>query len=126
MKSKAELDKIDLKVESKVKDIVNKLKTTHEKFEDVDFGASDKDEFGALSFYGPAAPAPAGSKYPAPESLKWERPLYDDGKFTEAKEDNESDEEQDEDADDEFGFSGGDDTDESNVCITRLRKYISI
>lgn len=103
---------MEMKVEAKVKEIINKLKTTHEKFEDADFGPNEKDEFGAISFYGSALPAPAGSKYPAPETLKWERPLYDDNKFSEpgAKEANEEEEEEaeEEDFDDEFGFGGAD------------------
>jgi hypothetical protein len=81
LKDKEQLAKVETKIESKVKEIINKLKTTHEKFFDPDFGPNEKDEFGALSFYGTEIPAPAGSKYPNPESLRWERPIYDDSKF---------------------------------------------
>ena len=84
MKLDAEQKKIEAKVEVKVKEIINKLKASHEKFEDLDFGPNDKDMYGALSFYGSKLPAPAGSKYPAPETLRWERPQYDDSKFTES------------------------------------------
>eukprot|EP01032_Pedospumella_encystans_P037559 gene37559-42542_t len=105
LKNAAETKKIETKVEAKVKEIINKLKSTHEKFEDLDFGPNEKDEFGAVSFYGSALPAPAGSKYPAPETLKWERPLYDDNKFSEpgtAKKDDEDADEESEEVVDEF------------------------
>jgi len=46
------MGEIDKKVEAKVKQVVDKLKISHEKFTDPDFGPSDKDEFGALSLYG--------------------------------------------------------------------------
>lgn len=119
------MKKIETKVESKVKEIINKLKSSHAKFEDPDFGPTEKDEYGAVSFYGPpkakkdgAIPDPAGgSKYPAPHTLKWERPLYDDNKFVEPRvklvdengeevEDEEEceDEEEGDEFDDEFGF----------------------
>jgi hypothetical protein len=107
LKNPAEQKKIEAKVEAKVKELVNKLKASHEKFEDSDFGPQESDEFGALSFYGSALPAPAGSKYPAPETLKWERPLYDDSKFTEGQAEEVADDaetvEEDE-YEDEFGF----------------------
>jgi hypothetical protein len=109
LKDPAEQKKIESKVEGKVKEIINKLKASHEKFEDADFGPSEKDTFGALSFYGSALPQPAGSKYPAPETLRWERPLYDDSKFSDGAagvEDNGEEEEEEEDDDDEFGYSG--------------------
>jgi hypothetical protein len=80
------------------------LKISHEKFEDVDFGPTEKDEFGAVSFYGTALPAPAGSKYPAPETLRWERPLYDDSKFGAAEAQQE--EVVEEEPEDEFGEFG--------------------
>lgn len=101
--------KINLKVEAKVKEIVNKLKMSHAKFEDPDFGPLESDEFGAKSLYGAAPPDPAGSKYPSPESLMWQRPQYDDNHFSNGKtgeEDEEEDIEEDEDDDDEYGFKG--------------------
>jgi len=99
-------DNIEKEVSKHVRAIVNALKTSHKKFEDPDFGPSDKDQFGALSLYGAAPPAPAGtSKYPAPETLKWERPQYSDDQV------GEEDEEGDEDEDDEFGDFGGGDRD---------------
>ena len=41
-------------------DIIDKLKISHEKFEDPDFGPSAADEFGAISLYGSGTPNPAG------------------------------------------------------------------
>lgn len=126
LKDRGEQKKIEGKIEAKVKEIVNKLKSTHEKFEDPDFGPNEKDEFGALSFYGSSLPAPAGSKYPAPETLRWERPIYDDSKFSYGAVANEDEpeeeaEEVENDYDDEFGFSGGDDQDSvCNHCSRRL------
>ena len=100
-----------------MKELVHKLKTSHEKFEDSDFGPKESDEFGALSFYGSSLPAPAGSKYPAPETLKWERPLYDDSKFTEGpvEEIAEADAEtvEEDEYEDEFGFHA---EEEDEVC----------
>ncbi len=81
---RSDWDKFDEKVEKRVKDIIDKLKQSHTKFEDPDFGPTGKDEFGAVSFYGNGKPDPAGSKYPAPETLKWERPRYDDKIFSES------------------------------------------
>lgn len=113
LKIPKEQKKVELKIEAKLKDIIQKLKASHSKFEDPDFGPNEKDEFGAMSFYGSTLPAPAGSKYPAPESLRWERPQYDDSKFSEggAREENAETEDIDADAeeeedeyDDEFGF----------------------
>eukprot|EP00600_Ochromonadales_sp_CCMP1393_P002969 CAMPEP_0174981986 /NCGR_PEP_ID=MMETSP0004_2-20121128/16212_1 /TAXON_ID=420556 /ORGANISM="Ochromonas sp., Strain CCMP1393" /LENGTH=175 /DNA_ID=CAMNT_0016233827 /DNA_START=187 /DNA_END=711 /DNA_ORIENTATION=- len=99
LKLKAEQDKIDKIVEKKVKEIVDKLKTTHE------------------------TPAPAGSKYPAPDTLKWERPMYDDSKFSEGggeekggdAEEEEGEGEEDE-YEDEFGFGGGDEDENDIWC----------
>ena len=116
LKDSVKQKEIESKIEGKVKEIVNKLKASHEKFEDKDFGPNEKDEFGALSFYGTALPAPAGSKYPAPETLKWERPLYEDDKFSNEDSDkNEKEEEEEEEAgefDDEFGYGGFDEEEE--------------
>ena len=106
---KEEQAKINLKVEAKVKEIVDKLKMSHSKFEDPDFGPQESDEFGAKSLYGAAPPDPAGSKYPSPESLLWQRPQYDDNHFSNGKtgEEGDDDEEEDEDFDDdEYGFKG--------------------
>ena len=70
-------------VEPKVKSIIDKLKATSQKFEDPDFGPTENDPRGAISFYGTAMPAPAGSKYPKPEDLRWARQQYDDnGRFS--------------------------------------------
>lgn len=116
LKDRGEQKKIESKIEAKVKEIVNKLKSSHEKFEDPDFGPNEKDEFGALSFYGSSLPAPAGSKYPAPETLKWERPIYDDSKFSDGavadeQEAEEEAEEAENEFDDEFGFNYEDEQD---------------
>lgn len=119
MKAKDSLKKIEEKVEKKLKALIDNLKAQHSKFEDRDFGPSEKDEYGAISFYGSTKPDPAGSKYPAPETLKWERPQYADDKFDnvqpvrkssdeeESLEDEEDEEEDDEesDDDDDFGLS---------------------
>lgn len=114
------LEKIETKVEKKVKDLVDNLKVKHAKFEDGDFGPKPNDEYGAVSFYGSAKPDPAGSKYPAPETLRWERPQYADDKFDEKKiskassssndeededEGEDYDEDEEEDEEDEFGLS---------------------
>ena len=105
------MKKIEARIEAKVKEIINKLKTTHQKFEDVDFGPTEADEHGTLSLYGPqksnkaenGLPEPVGgNKYPEPKKLVWERPLYDDNKFSEETDD--VDEESEEVEDDEFGF----------------------
>lgn len=125
---------INKQVEAKVKVIVNELKTTHAKFVDVDFGPKEDDEFGATSLYGPAnkTPEPAGSKYPSPDTLRWDRPLYDDDNFEEdeEKKDGSDDEDQaggddvygegegndDEFGDDNFAFQGGDDDQDGPWC----------
>lgn len=65
-------------VEPRVKEIVDQCKASSRKFEDPDFGPTEKDPLGAVSLYGSALPAPAGSKYPKPEDLRWDRPQYDD------------------------------------------------
>jgi hypothetical protein len=113
--SDTEKIKINAKVESKVKEIITKLKISHTKFEDPDFGPTESDEYGAISLYGNAPPNPAGSKYPSPESLKWERPQYDDGKFGVGQTEVKENEEEDEEYDDEFGGFGGTD-DQDEVC----------
>ncbi len=126
MKDKEEVKKIDLSIEAKIRVIVDKLKVSHEKFEDPDFGPREKDEFGAVSFYGDGPPDPAGSKYPSPSTLKWERPRYRDeaaggdgetdgdaeaavGEAGEAAEAAGGDE------DDEFATGGGDEDEDSDV-----------
>lgn len=62
-------------------------------------------------------PVPAGSKYPAPDTLRWLRPMYDDpppvggsGEAAAAAE-----EEEEEEEDDEFGPSAGHGGDEPEV-----------
>ena len=65
-------------VEPKVKAIVDELKASSRKFEDPDFGPTIKDPLGAISLYGSCIPSPAGSKYPKPEDLRWDRPQYDE------------------------------------------------
>jgi len=104
-----EKSKIEAKVEKKVKSIISKLKTTHSKFEDLDFGPKEDDEYGGKSLYGNGKPDPAGSKYPAPETLKWERPQYIDKLFENKGDDsngNNTDEEAVDEAEefDDFGF----------------------
>jgi hypothetical protein len=88
LKDKLEMDKIEIQVENTVKKIVKKLKETHEKFTDTDFGPTEADPDGAISFYGippkkgDGKPEPAGTKYPDPGTLMWERPRYEDTQFT--------------------------------------------
>ena len=131
LKDKLEMDKIELQVENTVKKIVKKLKETHEKFTDTDFGPTEADPDGAISFYGippkkgDGKPEPAGTKYPDPGTLMWERPRYEDTQFTgavngtdeakdhkdenneDADDDDDDDENEDYDDDDEQ-FSGMD------------------
>ena len=108
LKDSKQMAKIDKQVEARVKEIVEDLKSSHSKFEDPHFGPMEGDDLGANSLYGTKMPAPAGSKYPRPEDLKWDRPLYDDNHFDEvAKNQDEEasvdEEEVDEYGDDEFG-----------------------
>lgn len=96
-------ESIRLKVEPKVRDIINSLKSTHSKFQDPDFGPSESDPTGAISMYGhDGMPAPAGtSKYPDPAVLRWDRPHYADTQFDGGEDDENSEEE------DEFSSGGG-------------------
>jgi hypothetical protein len=125
--SDTEKAKINAKVETKVKEIITKLKISHTKFEDPDFGPNDSDEYGAISLYGNGPPNPAGSKYPTPESLKWERPQYDDGKFgadqSEVKDEEEDEESEEED--DEFGGFGGAESQDEVCACNPLNLHIS-
>eukprot|EP01038_Epipyxis_sp_PR26KG_P009214 gene9214-12425_t len=101
------------KIESKVAAIIKELKASHEKWKDPDFGPSTDDEFGAKSFYGNALPDPAGSKYPKPETLKWERPQYADEhtKALDIKEESAVEE----DEDDEFGYTANEDEEDNEI-----------
>lgn len=127
-----EIEKIDKRVEKKVKEIVDGLKVSHGKFEDPDFGPNEKDEFGAKSLYGGMQPEPAGSKYPAPETLRWERPQYNDDKFASDEEGGDDDEDDDEDGDeedeeeDEFSFGGGRSSNQMEVSTVMLTLYLFI
>ena len=123
LKNPDHIAKIDRVVEGKVKAIIDKLKVSHQKFEDPDFGPTEDDELGAKSLYGNATPAPSGSKYPPPDSLRWDRPHYDDDKFglletkaaaSKAEGEEGEDEEEGGDYDDEFGGGGGDGDDDDN------------
>ena len=123
VKSK-EVDEIHAKVEKRVRAIIDELKKSHTKFEDADFGVSETDEYGEIGLYGDMSktPDPAGSKYPEPSKLVWERPQYNDdespntpseegkekkGDDDDSDEDSEDDDSEDEDSDDEFGGYGG-------------------
>lgn len=102
-----ELKKIHAKVEIKIKSIIDGLRSSHGKFEDSDFGPTESDPYGAKSLYGSAVPNPAGhSKYPAPETLRWDRPVYEDKKFDENGKEivDGDDEEEDEEVEDEFAI----------------------
>ena len=79
--SEKDSTKIDKDVEKNVKAIIDKVKSSGQKFVDPDFGPTPDDELGAKSLYGLEPPTPAGAKYPDPASLKWVRPLYDDKNF---------------------------------------------
>jgi hypothetical protein len=46
------------------------LKVNHEKFDDPDFGPTEKDEFGAASLYGSGTPNPAGKECIFTSTLK--------------------------------------------------------
>ena len=133
MKDKDEIKRIDSIIESKIRVIVDKLKASHEKFEDPDFGPREKDESGAISFYGDGPPDPAGSKYPAPSTLKWERPRYRDENGSAGDEQADAEavageadqavaEGANVDEDDEFA-AGGDDDEDSEVVSCRLNRY---
>lgn len=113
MQDPKEQERIEKKIESLVKKIVVELKSSHAKFEDKDFGPNDEDEYGAISFYGDISslPDPAGSKYPPPKTLKWQRPLYADDKFNKEGGENETKSESENvevlDDDDEFAVHSG-------------------
>ena len=93
-------DHIEKVVERKIKAIVDATKATHSKYADPHFGPTEADPFGALSLYGKEPPTPAGvNKYPSPESMRWDRPHYENS-FS--QEDDVAAEETDEFAD-EFG-----------------------
>jgi hypothetical protein len=69
---------------AKVNEIVAELKKKQAKFEDPDFGPTKNDEFGALALYGSVTPPSEGyGSQPPPETLRWDRPLYDDGRLDE-------------------------------------------
>ena len=77
------LKTIHAKVETKIKSVIDDLRASHGKFEDKDFGPTEVDPYGAKSLYGAIAPDPAGhSKYPAPDTLRWDRPIYEDKNFS--------------------------------------------
>lgn len=70
---------VEKQVEKLAASIIQHCKANHCQFQDPDFGPSDEDEYGARALYGnpPVAPGSAGgSKYPPPESLRWDRPQY--------------------------------------------------
>ncbi len=104
LNDRKKVEEINSLVEKKVKGYVEKLKSSHTKFIDEDFGPDGGDKYGAKSLYGTAMPAPAGSKYPRPDDLRWDRPVYDDNYFTSetAEADGEEGDEGAEDDIDEF------------------------
>ena len=110
LNDRKKVEEINSLVEQKVKVYVEKLKSSHTKFIDEDFGPEEGDEHGAKSLYGTAMPAPAGSKYPRPEDLRWDRPIYDDNYFSsetggegDGEEDDEGEEEEADEFEDDFG-----------------------
>ena len=70
LNDRKKVEEINSLVEKKVKGYVEKLKSSHTKFIDEDFGPDGGDKYGAKSLYGTAMPAPAGSKYPRPDDLR--------------------------------------------------------
>ena len=89
-------------VTSKIKGIVSKLNESHQKFEDPDFGPTEADETGRASlFQTENKPSP---DFPDPDSIVWQRPTFDDGKFSDSEDGGEGEEEEEEE-DDDFGFS---------------------
>jgi hypothetical protein len=78
-------DVVQHQVEKKVKSILEYCKDNYVKFFDADFGPNDEDEYGAKSLYGnpPVLPGSVGgSKYPKPDSLRWDRPRYATTEFS--------------------------------------------
>jgi hypothetical protein len=72
MRDPKEVEKLDKLVTARLKDIIDRCKSSQSKFIDPDFGPNESDPYGAKSLYGPAPPVPAGhSKYPSPESLRF-------------------------------------------------------
>eukprot|EP01041_Mallomonas_annulata_P003480 gene3480-6926_t len=103
---------LDQQVEKKVKEIIAKLKASHSKFEDPDFGPTETDEHGALALYGPNGPPPptGHSKYPPADTIRWDRPQYADDKFQHHDDGEEVDDDgETEEEEDEFGPSKGSD-----------------
>lgn len=103
-------DKIEAPIKALVKKITDKLKASHTKFVDPDFGPNEKDPFGAISLYGSDPPDPSGSKYPPPENLKWVRPQYADDNAALTEETPAAEEE-----DDEFAVGGAEKEEEEVV-----------
>ena len=89
-----EMEKI---VEKRVKETIDNLKQQQTKFVDCDFGPTEEDEFGSISLYGTGQPDPAGqSKYPAPDTLEWKRPVYQSDALTPEGDNNEEGEDNEE------------------------------
>lgn len=109
-----EIVRIDAKVQEKVKQIIEKLKSSHEKFSDPDFGPNEKDIYGSKSLYGSEPPAPSGSKYPTPESLRWDRPKYADDKFDAIA--GKEDDDDEENSHDDFGSALSGDGQDQTWC----------
>jgi hypothetical protein len=115
---KTKRDMIEKAVETKVKEIVDRVKATHGKYIDPDFGPTEQDPNGAISLYGNEPPAPAGvNKYPDPATIRWDRPQYEDEGFSKEEEE----EEVDEFADD---FAGG--KEDSNVRLCTFLWRLSL
>ena len=113
---------IQVQVEKELSAIVSKLKRDSTKWTDASFGPNDKDPFGALSLYGKiGTPDSVGlSKYPSPESLTWERPVYDDDHFPNLTPGDQNTEEEKED---DYGF-GPQRNDETDSFCTHGRLFI--
>ena len=119
LNDRKKVEEINNLVERKVKVYVEKLKSSHTKFLDEDFGP---EEGGISTGPNPCMARPClplqEAKYPRPEDLRWDRPVYDDNYFSSEtgeggeEEGNESvEDEVDEFEDDLIGVSSFD-----NIC----------
>ena len=112
-----------------VRQITDKCRATGTKFEDPDFGPSERDELGVKSLYGSKGPDPT---YPKPETIRWARPQYDNEEekiFDNKKKDdeiasNEGDQEEEEEEEDFYAPAVHDDgLDDDEKVMTYSLSY---
>lgn len=88
-------------------------KENKNKWSDPDFGpnASGDDEYGsrALYFQGKPPPAVGNSRYPQPDTLRWDRPRWQQKKEGETDEDKDDEGEEEDEEEDEYDEYGDDD-----------------